>query len=125
MMSSPKSIYAFILPVLLAISPISAQSANNHLAACETALSMSGSAPNLATRLASPGSGNNGWTDLTLNLGAAAVGNTCTNVGGPGSAETPANKPWLQNPGNTNPSARATFGVYKGNNEFIYLREVY
>lgn len=103
-------------------------SANNHLAACETALSMSGSAPNLAARLTAPGlpgQSNNGWTDLTLNLGAAAIGNTCTTVGGSGPAETPANKPWLQNPGYTNPSARATFGVYKGNNEFIYLREVY
>ncbi|HUW26158.1 MAG TPA: LamG domain-containing protein [Gallionella sp.] len=38
---------------------------------------------------------------------------------------------WLQydwnttTPGLEDPSARATFGVYKGNNEFIYLRETY
>ena len=51
-------------------------------------------------RLNAPGSGNNGSADLTLDTGG-----------------WPA---WL--PSTT---GRATFGVYKGNNEFIYLRENY
>jgi hypothetical protein len=76
--------------------------------------------------LSAPGSGNNGWTDLTLNLGAVAVGNHCANVAGVvGGAATTASYPWLQFPAGTNPAARATFGVYRGNNEFIYLRENY
>jgi MSHA biogenesis protein MshQ len=107
-------------------------SPGNNLAACETAMMVSGSAPNYILKLAAPGSGNNGWTDLTLNLGTAATGNTCTATnaatGFTGIATT-ANLPWLQFPwsgaGATNPSTRATFGVYKGANEFIYLRENY
>jgi MSHA biogenesis protein MshQ len=50
-------------------------------------------------RLAAPGVGNNGSVDMTVNsLGLTYL------------------------PSNT---SRATFGVYKGNNEFIYLREAY
>jgi len=49
-------------------------------------------------RLAKPGAGNNGSVDMTVNALSAYL------------------------PSNT---ARATFGVYKGNNEFIYLREAY
>lgn len=56
-------------------------------------------------RLSAPGAGNNGSIDLRLIV-----------------------PPWLQfawGGGNLNPGARATFGVYKGNNNFIYLRENY
>lgn len=49
-------------------------------------------------KLAKPGSGNNGSVDMTVNSLSAYL------------------------PSNT---SRATFGVYKGNNEFIYLREAY
>jgi len=49
-------------------------------------------------RLTAPGAGNNGSVDMTVNALSAYL------------------------PGNT---ARATFGVYKGANEFIYLRENY
>jgi len=52
-------------------------------------------------RLSKPGTGKNGSVDITLTVPA-----------------------WLQY-GGLNPMARATFGVYKGNNEFIYLREAY
>lgn len=97
----------------------------NHLAACETALSLTGTAPTLQPRLAAPGSGNDGWADLTLNLGATASGSTCTTVGGPPVPATTANRPWLQFPANTNPTARATFGKFQNANEFIYLRENY
>lgn len=82
-------------------------------------------APNFNLSLAAPGNGNEGNVDLTLNLGTASVGNTCVSVGGAGSAETPRNQAWLILPSGANPAARATFGVYKGTNEFIYLRESY
>ncbi len=49
-------------------------------------------------KLAKPGAGNNGSVDMTVSALSAYL------------------------PSNT---ARATFGVYKGNNEFIYLREAY
>jgi len=93
-----------------------------NLAACETVLS-----PNAALtlaagvaaglRLSAPGAANNGSVDLTVNTNGAA-GNTC--IAAVPSAAANANIPWLSS--NT---ARATFGVYKGANEFIYLREVY
>ncbi len=63
--------------------------------------------------------------DLCVDLGADPVGGTVC------SATASANLPYIQglwSPGtgyNNDPGARATFGVYKGNNEFIYLREVY
>ncbi|HLY96609.1 MAG: DUF6701 domain-containing protein, partial [Sideroxydans sp.] len=94
-----------------------------NLAACETQLSPAG---NLAfaggvpppVRLSAPGAGNNGSVNLTVNAGTVAAGNTC--IGSSPSAATAANVPWLA----TSP-ARATFGVYRGSNEFIYLREAY
>jgi hypothetical protein len=97
----------------------------NNLVSCETALSVTGSSPSFRVNLSRPGNGNNGWTDLTLNLGAAAVGNRCTAVGGAGAASTTAARPWLQFPVGTNPTSRATFGVYQGRKEFIYMRENY
>lgn len=100
----------------------------NNLAACETAVTVGGTAPNYTVSLATPGAGNNGWTDLTLNLGAVAAGNTCTTVGGVGPAATTANRPWLQfnwkGAGAANPTARATFGVYRSG-PVIQRRETY
>jgi len=97
---------------------------------CETAISGGGtlSAGRKTLQLAAPGSGNSGSVNLTVNLGASASGNTCTTLGGaPGSATT-ANLPHLQ--GNwtgaaydQNPSARATFGVFKGAEEVVFVRE--
>lgn len=63
--------------------------------------------------------------DVCVDLGADPVGGTVC------SATASANLPHLQglwSPGtayDNDPGARATFGVYKGNNEFIYLRESY
>jgi hypothetical protein len=92
-------------------------------------VSSAGSAPNFNTLLLAPGAANPGWTDLTLNLGAAAVGSTCTAIGPAGPAETPANKPWLQfdwkGVGLANPTARASFGIHRGNNRIIDRRERY
>lgn len=103
--------------------PAGTASKPNNLAACETVLSVGGVAPAFTINLSKPDSGNNGWTNLTLNLGAAAAGNHCADaVGG---AATTANRPWLQFSVGTNPTARATFGVYRGNDQFIYMRENY
>lgn len=104
--------FAFVFPVAA-------------LTACETALSVAGVSPSFTLNLSRPGAGNSGWTDLTLNLAAAATGNRCTAGGGMGAASTTANSPWLQFPVGTNPVGRATFGVYRGNNNIIYQRESY
>ncbi len=57
-------------------------------------------------RLSAPGSGKTGYVDITLDA-----------------------PDWLdfnwKGAGSANPSARATFGVYKNVNEFIYMRENY
>jgi MSHA biogenesis protein MshQ len=97
---------------------------------CETAIS-SGGALGMGRKtllLAAPGSGNNGSVNLTVNLGAAASGSTCTTQGSAPGSTTTANLPHLQ--GNwsgsaydQNPSARATFGVYRGAEEVIFVRE--
>ncbi len=97
---------------------------------CETAISGGGalSAGRRTLQLAAPGSGNNGSVDLTVNLGASASGTTCTTVGGAPVAATTANLPhlqgnWTGGAYNVNPSARATFGVFKGAEEVIFIRE--
>lgn len=62
--------------------------------------------------------------NLCVDLGPDPVGGTVCSA-------TSANMPYLQgvwSPGtsyNNDPGARATFGVYKGSNEFIYMREAY
>jgi MSHA biogenesis protein MshQ len=66
--------------------------------------------------------------DLTVNLGASASGNTCTST--TSSAATTANKAWLQGDWGSgsysdNTRGRATFGIYKNADQFLYLREVY
>nr|WP_326529074.1 DUF6701 domain-containing protein [Rhodoferax sp.] len=97
----------------------------NNLAACESFVSVAGAAPNYTVTLSAPGTGNAGWADLMLNLGAAATGASCTSATA-GTAAT-ANMPWLQHDwtgtGIANPRARATFGVFKS--PLIYRRENY
>ncbi|MBU0752484.1 MAG: LamG domain-containing protein [Gammaproteobacteria bacterium] len=101
--------------------------AGNNLVACETAVTVAGTPPNYTVTLLRPGAGNAGWTDLTLNL-AAAAGNTCTAIGGPGPTATSANLPWLRfdwkGAGPANPTARATFGIVKSG-PVIHRREMY
>jgi MSHA biogenesis protein MshQ len=102
-----------------------------NLSSCETAISGGGTLGmgRKTLQLAAPGGANNGSVILNVNLGASASGNTCTAVGaGPGPATTTANFPHLQ--GNwtganydQNPTARATFGVSRGANEVIFVRE--
>jgi MSHA biogenesis protein MshQ len=97
---------------------------------CGTAISGGGvlSAGRRTLQLAAPGSANNGGVNLTVNLGASASGTTCTTVGAAPVSATTANLPYLQGNWtggayNVNPSARATFGVYKGSDEVIFIRE--
>jgi hypothetical protein len=108
---------------MIPASSIVMDSFTRNLAACETQLSPTGDMTFIAgvpppLRLSAPGAGNNGSVNLTVNVGTAAAGNTC--VGATPSAATAARVPWL-----TTNTARATFGVYKGSNQFIYLREAY
>lgn len=99
------------------------------LSACETAISVAGTAPNYTLTLAAPGAGNHGSTDIALNLGATASGNRCVAVGGAGPASTTAKAPWLQYLWSGvlgNPSARATFGVYAPETRrMIHVRELF
>ena len=104
-----------------------AQGAGNGLQACETALTVGGSAPDYRLTLDAPGAGNSGWTDLTLNLGAAVVGKQCASRGGGGPDDLPANAAWLQfnwKGSVDNPSARATFGIARSG-PVIHRREVF
>ena len=99
----------------------------NNLVACETRMQIAGAAPNYTASLAVPGAGNNGWTDLTLNLGAAATGTQCTVGSGIADPATTAAAPWLQFSwagAVANPTARATFGVYRSG-PIIHRREMY
>jgi hypothetical protein len=93
------------------------------LVACDTQLAPNGDMTFLngilpSLRLSAPGANKSGSVNLSVNTGVVAAGNTC--VGAVQSAATAARVPWL-----TSNTARATFGVYKGSNEFIYLRESY
>jgi MSHA biogenesis protein MshQ len=103
----------------------------NNLSACETALTISGSAPNFALSLSKPGAGNNGWANLTLNLGNAVVAanSQCSAVGGPGATDIPGNRAWLQfnwkGTGLVNPAARGFFGIFGVKSPVIYQRENY
>lgn len=116
-------------------NPAGTASKPNKLSACETALTVSGLAPDYALTLAKPGKPNDGWTTLSLNLGSTplSASGQCTAVGGAGSADLPAQMPWLQfnwkGAGQTNPSARAVFGIYKKDQPsggvMIYRRENY
>ncbi len=103
---------------------------SGNLAACETALGGGGALTGgrRALILAAPGNGNDGAVRLTVNLGAAAAGTTCTVVGGAATPATAADRAYLQ--GNwtgaaydDDPSARTTFGTFKGTGEVIYIRE--
>ena len=96
----------------------------NNLLPCNSALTITGSAPAFALSLSVPGKA--GWADLTLNLGLTAMGTQCTAVQSPGlpgqQAATTANMPWLQYNA-SNPIARATFGIFKS--PLVYRRENY
>ena len=74
--------------------------------------------------------GGPGWVDIALNLDkASAKDNACA---GAKPSSTPAMRPWLRPQTSscraepTDPSARATFGVYvPGSRSVIHVREVF
>ncbi|MES2563507.1 MAG: DUF6701 domain-containing protein [Pseudomonadota bacterium] len=76
-------------------------------------------------RLSAPGAGNNGSVDVSVNVSSVPAGASCT----PGmSLSAAANKTHLQGAWcgaalTRDPSARATFGVYRGSDQLIYQRE--
>ena len=109
---------AFSFPAATAAYP-------NNLHACNTAVTVGGSPPAPTIKLASPGNGNSGYADVTLNLGASAAGNQCATVGGAGGAATTASAPWLQfnwkGGGLANPTARVVFGVRKAGPTVIQM----
>jgi MSHA biogenesis protein MshQ len=86
-----------------------------NLAAGETTVSISGrfSGGNSNLKLTQPGAGNNGSVDLTVDLSAA------------GADQSYLQGKWLGVNFDQNPTARASFGVYKNADELIYMREVY
>ncbi|MBL8481018.1 MAG: hypothetical protein JNJ60_02395 [Rhodocyclaceae bacterium] len=103
------------------------------LAACRTAPATGGrfAAGKGSLRLLKPGSGNSGSVLVTPGL-AASAGSSCPSQGA-GTLQTTATSaaaPWLQGRWvgtgyDQNPSARAVFGVYKGSDKLIQMRENY
>ncbi|RZI43057.1 hypothetical protein EGT07_09390 [Herbaspirillum sp. HC18] len=78
--------------------------------------------------LSAPGNGNNGSVDLRVNLDTAS-GTTCAAPGTALSTATSANQTylrgnWLNSNYTDDPTARATFGVYKSG-PVIYIREIH
>ena len=108
----------------IAMSSIQMGNYHTNLVACNTVISptgtvtlVAGKLPGAGLVLSKPGAGHSGSVDLDLNLGATATGNTC--VSGSQSGASAANLPWF----GTDPTARATFGIYKS--PLIYRRENY
>ncbi|MFI3157395.1 MAG: hypothetical protein QX199_14700 [Methylococcaceae bacterium] len=96
------------------------------------------------TALVAPTVGNGGLALNLANAGTTAAatwnsplvsGDGGLSLGAPGATHTGyvdvtvASPAWLdfnwRGAGDTDPSARATFGIYTGNNNFIYIRELY
>ena len=113
----------------IAAANVALGSYKRNLSACETTLSFpSGQfVSGVRTfRLTKPGANNQGSVDLTVNLGATASGNTCAPAT---AAATTANRPYLRGQWSgsvnydQNPGGRASFGVYRGNDEVVFVRE--
>ena len=80
-------------------------------------------------RLQAPGAGRRGSVDVSVNLTGVAAGASCTTVP-PMPASTGAGLSYLQGAwcgANyiNDPTARATFGIYRNSNQFIYQQENY
>ncbi|HZR02677.1 MAG TPA: LamG domain-containing protein [Burkholderiales bacterium] len=122
----------------LAKSDFIFRSFQKNLSACETWLATPSSTVTAASgkatlTLAQPVAGGDGKVDgsvdLMPRLSSITTGSACINASS--TTVTNANKPWLQfDWGGTgsfdqNPSARATFGLYRKSSDFIYFREMY
>ena len=99
----------------IAAANISLGNFQKNLSAGETTVSISGrfTAGKSNLKLSKPGVGNNGSVDLTVSLGAT------------GANKTYLRGKWSGSNYDQNPSSRATFGIYKSADEFIYMREIY
>lgn len=79
--------------------------------------------------LAKPATGHAGTVDVALSLGSNATDNACQQPWTPtGAATAGANRPylrgaWCGSSHDRDPSARASFGLYRGADNFIHQRE--
>jgi len=107
-----------------------------NLNACETSLTVGAFASGRATALlAAPGSANNGSVILTPRLEASVGVGPTTCIGGVSTPLTGSNRAYLMGRWDAvdqggdgflyddNPTARATFGVFQGSEEVIFIRE--
>ncbi|MCC7484201.1 MAG: hypothetical protein IT529_04355 [Burkholderiales bacterium] len=99
-----------------------------NLNAGETTPAFSGSfsAGRAALTLSAPGAGNDGSVDIVGNLGVTI--DSCTTFSPPAPAPAGAGQSWLRSrwcgpTQSKDPAARATFGLYLGSEEVIFLRE--
>lgn len=103
----------------------------SNLNACETSVSpVSFSSGRTAVVLSAPGSANNGSVTVTARLELSVAPGPLTCIGGAPAAVTGANLLHLQGNWTTpaltqNPSGKATFGLYPGSDEVIFIREVF
>jgi hypothetical protein len=78
-------------------------------------------------RLSAPGATHNGSVDVAVNLTGASAGSSCT--GGmstsTGSGLQHLQGAWCGATYTRDPTARATFGVFRNDDRFIYQRENY
>jgi hypothetical protein len=105
----------------------------NNLNSGETSATIAGafSSGTKTLTLSAPGAGNNGSVDLVVNLETTTTINSCIASWSP-STPTPAGASlthllgqWCGSGYSKDPTARATFGGYKGAAQFIYQRENY
>lgn len=97
---------------------------------CETSAALSGrfNAGRGNLRFSAPGQNNSGSVDLVVRLDGVGGGSGC--VGGAGTPAVGASQPWLRGRWSgaaydQNPTARASFGLYRGSRAQIYVRELY
>ena len=96
------------------------------LAPCKTQISpaqafnlKSGKLPNAGIVLTKPGVASGGSLDLSISLGSTPSGSSTCLISATESLAAAANQPWF----GSDPTARATFGIYKSKK--IYTRENY
>ena len=111
----------------IAVGNVALGNYQGNLNAGETAVTVGGAfAAGIGLlRLSAPGAGNNGSVDVSVNLTAVPAGASCT-PGMPasaGSGLTHLQGAWCGTNFDDDPSARATFGVYRNSDRFIYQRE--
>jgi MSHA biogenesis protein MshQ len=78
-------------------------------------------------RLQAPGAGRRGSVDVSVNLSGVTAGASCT-AGMPASTASSLSflqGAWCGATYTNDPTARATFGIYRNSNQFIYQQENY